>query len=103
MRWLIYMMYDNKAESTYGPPLVVRNQVEAVRVANDVWADPKTLPGQHPEDFDLYHLGELDDGKPRLTGMEHTTEIILRGDEWLAQQPPKATQLSLLKEGTTNV
>lgn len=56
----IYSVYDNKAE-LYGTPFFMKTNGEAVRAFKSLVNDKSTMPGQHPEDFQLLHLGKFDD------------------------------------------
>lgn len=66
MIWQLTILYDNVANSTFGPIIVGRTQDECIRIFHDIIADPNTVPGKHPQDFLLYSIGTLDDQLPRL-------------------------------------
>lgn len=67
MKWRVYSVRDGKAEF-YFTPFTQKTHGEAERSFGDLAKNPKTSIGQHPEDFDLYYLGEFDDqtGKMEL-------------------------------------
>ncbi|WNK13024.1 MAG: nonstructural protein [Microvirus sp.] len=64
----IFSIYDNKAKS-YHQPLFQQSAVQAQRIfsteINRAAAD--NLLYHHPQDFDLYELGEFDDQSGSLT------------------------------------
>lgn len=53
-------IFDRKA-SVYGAPVMVRSVGEAERQFADLLSDTQTLPGKHPEDFDLVLCGQFDE------------------------------------------
>lgn len=66
-RRIITAIIDNKANDIIGQYLhVQRATATAVRMFQDAMTNPETMLHKHPEDFDLYQLGELTD--------EHTIE-----------------------------
>lgn len=56
----IFSIRDTKAEFYY-TPFAQKTHGEAERSFSDLASNEKTSIGQHPEDFDLYYLGEFDD------------------------------------------
>jgi hypothetical protein len=59
---LIVSIYD-KAAGAYMRPLYVNAVGEAVRQFEDEVMNPESPLNRHPEDYDLYKLGEFDDAK----------------------------------------
>lgn len=59
MKKLMVSVFDKKAES-WSFPVQSDNKITAIRMFADLVGDKRTLVGQHPEDFDLYELGEFD-------------------------------------------
>lgn len=59
MKKLMISVFDKKAES-WSFPVQADNKLTAIRMFADLVSDNRTLVGQHPEDFDLYELGEFD-------------------------------------------
>lgn len=60
MRYGIYSVYDSKSE-TYTRPFYADNDGVAQRFAYDVYVNTDSVMSHHPEDFNLYWLGEFDD------------------------------------------
>lgn len=63
MKVLLFAIYDRKA-SIYMAPFVARSTIDATRQIAASMRDPQikeTPVGQHPEDFDLFHVGGFDD------------------------------------------
>ncbi len=57
-----FAVYDVKS-CTFSPPFFVTEPGVAIRNFSDVCNDPNSMIFRHPEDFDLYMLGEFDDFK----------------------------------------
>lgn len=56
----VYSLFDRKLRQ-YGQLVLERNDFGVQRSLHDgVLAQPESLLGKHPEDFDLYQLGEFD-------------------------------------------
>ena len=53
-----YSLFDKKM-GEFSPPTVAVNDVVIYRSLRD-GLSPESLPGKHPEDFDLYFLGTFD-------------------------------------------
>ena len=60
MRYKIVTIHD-RAAGAYGVPSFVISTGAAIRSFSDEINKKDTPLGAHPEDFDLYYLGELDD------------------------------------------
>lgn len=78
----LYQMYDLTAEAAAGPIVAEKRDGPAIRAFTAVLADPKTLPGQYPEQFALLLLGEQDDQTSQIAAI--TPIPILTGAAWLA-------------------
>lgn len=68
----IYSVFDVKAE-LYGPIFMMKSHGEALRGFQDLVEDKNTMPGRHPGDFKLVHLGSFDD----ITGFISPVEPVL--------------------------
>ena len=66
MKIKAYALKDILVEA-FNAPFYAPNDRVAQRVCSDVASDPETLIGKHPEDFDLYLLGEFDDHSGEFT------------------------------------
>lgn len=56
----VYSIFDKKAE-TYGPPFFMLKEQMAVRAFSDISNDMSTMLSKHPEDYELYEIGEYND------------------------------------------
>lgn len=77
--YYLYFLRDNKANATFGPLLTCRNDAEACRYFRDLIGNKQTLPGQHPEDFDLYCAGTFNDITGEIEPVDSTT-LVIAGD-----------------------
>lgn len=80
--YYLYFLKDNKANATFGPLLTCRNDAEATRYFRDLLGNKQTLPGQHPQDFDLYCTASYDDqtGVTYWLNEENDPVLIITGD-----------------------
>lgn len=72
MKLLLCSMYDKKS-GIYARPFAAITKADAMRAFADIALD-KTHPiGKHPEDYDLYVVGDFDDNTGIVTylQMEH--------------------------------
>lgn len=60
----LFSVYDKKAEA-YLQPIMANTIGEVKRQFMDIVNDGKSPFGKHPEDFELYHIGEWDDNTGR--------------------------------------
>lgn len=67
MRFKIICIRDIVAD-VYAQPQFAVNTGGAIRAFGDQCKDknPQNIVGQHPEDFELYELGEYDDGEAKF-------------------------------------
>lgn len=72
MQLKIYSIRDSKGE-IYNPPFFNKTHGEAERNFRDLANDKQTTVGRHPEDYDLYYIGEYDDqtGKVQANDTPH--------------------------------
>ena len=77
--YYLYFLKDNKANATFGPLLTCRNDAEATRYFRDMLGNKQTLPGQHPEDFDLYCAGSYNDISGEIEHVD-TPTMVISGD-----------------------
>lgn len=62
----IYSIKDNKIG--FSQVFVAPNNAAAIRMFGDTCRDKSTMFGSHPEDFDLYSVGEMDDNTGTIKG-----------------------------------
>ena len=73
--YYLYCLIDVTANCTFGPVMMARNDAEMIRYFRDLIQDRKTLPGQHPQDFNLYLTASFDDHSGLITADEELTLI----------------------------
>lgn len=59
MKIKLYSVYDKKV-SAYGNPVPAKTEPEIIRMIADAISYGDTILAKHPEDFDLYHIADLD-------------------------------------------
>lgn len=78
----LYTIYDNVAQAQLGPIMVFNRDEPAIRIFTDGLADNTTTLGQHPGDYTLLKLGELNEETAAIIGYLQP-EIIITGKQWL--------------------
>lgn len=73
MRLIAFSVYDVKVEA-YMPPLFARTYGEAERFWADLKSDSQSPYSKHPEDYQLFQVGEFDPS----TGMLYAVEEVKR-------------------------
>jgi len=75
----LYMVYDLVASTVLGGIMLETADAPAMRAFNDALGNKESLLGQHPRDFNLLYLGDIDDA-----GQLHpiAPEIIATGASW---------------------
>lgn len=76
-----YFAVKDLAVQAFGNPFLVRSSGEAMRSFQDeVNRDPKESPiAAHPEDYELYKIGEYNDTTGEIVGLE--PELLARAKE----------------------
>lgn len=64
----IFAIYDSKAHY-YRRPFFMKTKGEAVRGFVDVVNDGKSEISLHPEDFTLFHIGDYDEDRGKVTDL----------------------------------
>jgi len=79
---MLLKMYSirDAAVGTYHPPFFNRTHGEAERNFAQLAKDDKTQVGQHPEDFDLYYLGDYDDNSGKMAPQDTPHHIAKASD-----------------------
>ena len=60
MKHQLLSIRDSKADY-YNQVITLKTVEEGVRAFGELVTDQRSMISKHPEDFDLYHLGEFDD------------------------------------------
>lgn len=81
----LYQLFDTKAHSAAGPIMAAKRDAVVIREFHQVLGTPNTLPGMHPEDFQLMHIGEQDEETLRIEPLT-TILVVATGSGWLEQQ-----------------
>lgn len=92
---LIYAVYDNISASIIGGLIMETTDAPAIRAFHDA-LHPKnnSILSQHPEDYVLKELGNIDDQGNIVGNM--ATRTVATGSAWAASQAPSAP-LNLLE------
>lgn len=64
----MYAIYDNKTEA-FNAPFFAPTDGAAVRMIQDALADPNTMLARHPQDFNLFHVGEWHSKTAQVIGL----------------------------------
>lgn len=81
----IFAVYDRVAQDQVGPLMVFNREQAAIRIFTDGLADKSTTLGQHPDDYVLLALGELNEETAAIIGYLEPGEVVT-GRQWLALQ-----------------
>ena len=79
MKLDIFAIRDIKAQ-TYGNPSYFTYKGEAIRAFQDIMSNPNAPFIKHPEDYELFKLGSIDDNTGELIGMKMPEFIIKATD-----------------------
>lgn len=80
MKLLVFSVRDLKA-SAYMQPFFMQKIGQAMRAFGDTVQDGKSVLGKHPEDFELFKIGEFDDESGELKTMK--PEYIARAGDFV--------------------
>lgn len=88
MNYKICVVYDRIAQ-IYGVPNFTNSKGSTIRAFTDMINKPEENNQfyQHPDDYDMYYLGEFDDATGEFT-VEEKPELLVRGAHCKTQ--PKA-------------
>ena len=70
-----FSIRDSKGE-IYHPPFYKPTHGLAEREFQDLTKDDKSQVNKHPEDFDLFHIGEYDDQSGKFTSLATPQHMI---------------------------
>lgn len=62
----MYAIYDRAIEA-YGQPIFVKAQGQAIRSFMDECKNQESQFNKHPEDYELYYIGEYDETTASIT------------------------------------
>jgi len=75
MELKVYAIRDSKGEF-YTAPFYKNTHGEAERDFTTLCNDEKSNPGQYPEDYDLYYLGNFDNNTGKIAGLDSPQHIV---------------------------
>ena len=78
-----FAVLDVKA-SAYGMPMFMSTRGLALRGFADACADSRSMLAQHPEDYQLFEIGEYDQNNGRLNSLEQP-ELVATASQVVAQ------------------
>lgn len=84
----VYALIDLKA-GNYGTPFFCASNGLAIRMFSDLVRDPKTTLSRHPDDFQLFCLGEFDDNSGELISL-NKPEYLSKAIEFINAQNPQS-------------
>lgn len=92
----LYQLYDTVSETVVGPIMAQHRDAAAIRGFNEILADTRTEPGQHPADFNLLCLGEQDTETGEIIAFKAPTNDtpISTGILWIEINKARAADLS---------
>lgn len=79
----MYSLKDVKV-GAFNRPMFVQNRAVVERAVGDAMADPNQMLSVHPEDYQLWYLGEFDDVSGNVTPVapEFMCNVVdLKGDQ----------------------
>lgn len=76
MKLKIYSLRDQKTDA-YMNPIAMQTTGQLLRMLSDEINKDDSLIGQHPEDFELFEVGEYDTQTGQLTPKLPTSVIVL--------------------------
>lgn len=82
----VYAVYDRVAQTILGGLHLHRHPASAVRMFSDVATAEGNMVHNHPADFDLVQLGNLDDDHTIPKLIPFVPNTILEGSAWAAMQ-----------------
>lgn len=91
----IYAIFDVVAQMIIGGLQLHRHHAAAIRMFGDVASAKDTAIAQHPKDFNLIFLGQLNDDNTIMAIVP--PEVVISGSAWLAAQSQPG-QLELVQE-----
>lgn len=78
MKYLLVSVKDRAAD-IFNRPFCARSAAEAVRLFSDAVNDKESPFNAHPDDYDLYALGEFEEDNGNVTKQE--VSVIIRGKD----------------------
>jgi len=77
MMWTIVAVHD-RATDSFNTPQAFKAKGEAIRAFQDAVNNPQSgTMHQHPEDYDLYYLGEYDDHRGEVHPEDKPVQIAI--------------------------
>lgn len=76
----LYRVYDKIAETGLGPVLIEGHDKAAIRTFTDVCKDKSTQLGQHPHDYELQKIGEIETTTNDI--VDNKRHTIITGEQW---------------------
>lgn len=92
----MFAIYDNKTEA-FNAPFFAPTDGAATRMIQDALADPNTQLARHPQDFNLFHVGEFRHHSGQVFGLEAPRNLGLLV-EWLPK-PMEVTSFKVMEGG----
>lgn len=81
MASLYVLAVHDMALDAYMRPIFVPHRNSGIRAFQDEVNRAGSEMNRHPEDYNLYHLGEWDEQTSRFTNMRDVPELLIRGKD----------------------
>lgn len=91
MKYQLLSIRDSKADY-YNQVITLKTVDEGVRAFGELVADNRSMISKHPEDFDLYHIGEFDDQNGRIMSWDSPRHIMKASHHPILKKPLEAVQ-----------
>lgn len=75
MQLLAFSIRDAKGD-VFHSPFFKKTHGEAERDFDRLVNEPNSMPGQYPDDFDLYFLGDYDDQSGKFSALDTPKHLI---------------------------
>lgn len=75
MKYQMLSIRDTKADY-YNQVITMKTIDEAVRALGELVTDQRSMIARHPEDYDLYHLGQFDDQTGELIPLSSPVHVM---------------------------
>lgn len=91
----VYGVFDTKAE-VYGRPFFTRMRGEAIRAWSDALVDGQSEYAKHPGDYNLFELGEFDQGSGLLVPGKDGPVLLGNGLSFLKKESSREAAIAIV-------
>lgn len=87
MKLLAFAVFDVQV-GAFMAPFFSHAVGQAVRSFGDAVADPSSPMFKHPADYRLFRVGEFEDRRGMLEGLDGEPELVAKGEDYVAAKVP---------------